>query len=66
MSKDKKKKKKVHADSYTAPSTGSAARWQMYHELNWNTSTARTAVDIEFEYAGTRYRGTAYPVGDAE
>lgn len=64
MSKDKKKKrsKKKHKTSNDTKWQLSPASWQFQSALDW---AMHPAVTLEFEYSGTRYRGTAYPVKDA-
>lgn len=69
----KKKKKKVHAEKEsgywqeivsphaTREAMPVAGKWQLTDYQNW----AHTSVNVEFTHNGTRYRGTAYPVGDA-
>jgi hypothetical protein len=72
MGKDKKKKHKKKALKEVIaplPSLGSAATWQVWCQeesskaLDW---AADPSVTLEFDYFGTRYKGIAYPVREAQ
>jgi hypothetical protein len=71
VGKDKKKKRAKKATKQLIspmqlPPLGSAATWQVCESskaLDWD---ADPSVTLEFDYFGTRYKGTAYPVGRVE
>jgi hypothetical protein len=72
VGKDKKKKrvkKALKEMPYSASPLGSAATWrigcqeELSKALDW---AAHPSVSLEFDYFGTRYKGTAYPVREAQ